>query len=89
MIDAIGDDIRFWEGGMETALTIVPNFLWTGILGVIFGIMVSSLSGIGLYFKILTCVCKRFLVRTKPSVAFDGTLIAPLGPGKTRTSTQD
>lgn len=40
MIDAIGDDIRFWEGGMETALTIVPSFLWTGILAVVFGIIV-------------------------------------------------
>ncbi|MHA2071679.1 MAG: hypothetical protein ACXAEE_07260 [Candidatus Thorarchaeota archaeon] len=41
MIDAIGDDIRFWEGGMETALTIIPNFLWTGILAVFFGIIVT------------------------------------------------
>ncbi|UCH05234.1 MAG: hypothetical protein JSW05_03470, partial [Candidatus Thorarchaeota archaeon] len=40
IIDAIGDDIRFWEGGMETALTIVPNFLWTGILAVVFGVIV-------------------------------------------------
>ncbi len=40
MIDAIGDAQRFWEGGMETALTIVPNFLWTGILAVIVGIFV-------------------------------------------------
>lgn len=40
IIDAIGDDIRFWEGGMETALTIIPNFLWTGILAVSFGIIV-------------------------------------------------
>ncbi|MFX1263644.1 MAG: hypothetical protein ACFFAZ_16430 [Promethearchaeota archaeon] len=40
MIDAIGDNIRFWEGGMETALTIVPNFLWTGILAVILGTIV-------------------------------------------------
>jgi hypothetical protein len=40
MIDAIGDAYRFWPGAMETALTIVPNFLWTGILAVIFGILV-------------------------------------------------
>jgi hypothetical protein len=40
MIDAIGDAYRFWSGAMETALTIVPNFLWTGILAVIFGILV-------------------------------------------------
>jgi len=41
MIDAIGDAQRFWEGGMETALTIVPNFLWTGILAVLVGILVT------------------------------------------------
>ncbi|MHA2141937.1 MAG: hypothetical protein ACXADC_10000 [Candidatus Thorarchaeota archaeon] len=40
MIDAIGDAYRFWPGAMETALTIVPNFLWTGILAVVFGILV-------------------------------------------------
>jgi hypothetical protein len=40
MIDAIGDAYRFWPGAMETALTIVPNFLWTGILAVIFGVLV-------------------------------------------------
>ena len=40
LIDAIGDAYRFWSGGRETALTIVPNYLWTGILAVIFGIIV-------------------------------------------------
>jgi hypothetical protein len=55
MIDAIGDDIRFWEGGMETALTIVPNFLWTGILAVIFGAIV--------------CVWAAFFVQRKYGVS--------------------
>ena len=40
MIDAIGDAYRFWPGAMETALTIIPNYLWTGILAVFFGILV-------------------------------------------------
>ncbi|MFW9965465.1 MAG: hypothetical protein ACFFCX_17965 [Candidatus Sifarchaeia archaeon] len=40
MVDAIGDAYRFWPGAAETVLTIVPNFLWTGILAVIFGILV-------------------------------------------------
>ena len=35
MIDAIGPAQRFWEHGVETALTIVPNFLISGILSVI------------------------------------------------------
>ena len=41
MIAAIGPVQRFWEYGEETALTIVPNFLLTGILAVIFGILVT------------------------------------------------
>ena len=32
MIDAIGTEQRFWEYATETALTIIPNFLITGIL---------------------------------------------------------
>jgi hypothetical protein len=40
MIDAIGPTQRFWEHGVETALTIVPNFLVSGILSVIFGVAV-------------------------------------------------
>jgi hypothetical protein len=40
MIDAIGDAYRFWPGSMERALTIIPNFLWTGIFAVLFGILV-------------------------------------------------
>jgi hypothetical protein len=40
-IAAIGPAQRFWEYGMETALTIIPNFLITGILAVLFGILVT------------------------------------------------
>jgi hypothetical protein len=40
MIAAIGPAQRFWEHGEETALTIIPNFLVTGILAVIFGILI-------------------------------------------------
>lgn len=40
VIAAIGSAQRFWEYGEETALTIVPNFLLTGILAVFFGILV-------------------------------------------------
>ncbi len=41
MVDAIGDAYRFWPGTSETVLTIVQNFLWTGIFAVIFGILVT------------------------------------------------
>ena len=41
MIDAIGPAQRFWEYASETALTIIPNFLITGILAVIFGLLVT------------------------------------------------
>jgi hypothetical protein len=37
MIDAIGPDQRLWEFSSETALTIVPNLLISGILSIIFG----------------------------------------------------
>lgn len=40
MIAAIGPAQRFWQYGEETALTIIPNFLVTGFLAVIFGILV-------------------------------------------------
>jgi hypothetical protein len=32
LISAIGSANRFWPGGTETALTVVPNYLVTGIL---------------------------------------------------------
>jgi hypothetical protein len=40
MINAIGEAYKFWLGSSERALTIIPNFLWTGILAVVFGIIV-------------------------------------------------
>jgi len=45
MIDAIGPGQRFWEYATETALTIIPNFLVTGILAVIFGLLVTIWAG--------------------------------------------
>jgi hypothetical protein len=41
MIDAIGPQQKLWEFAIETALTIVPNFLVSGILAMIFGIFVT------------------------------------------------
>jgi hypothetical protein len=38
LIDAIGPDHIMWEHGGETAFTILPNFLLTGILAVLLGI---------------------------------------------------
>lgn len=46
MISAIGPEQRFWEYGLETAFTIVPNYLATGILAVIFGILVTIWSAL-------------------------------------------
>jgi len=45
LIDAIGPDQRFWEYATETALTIIPNFLITGVFSVIFGFMVTIWAG--------------------------------------------
>ena len=42
MIAAIGPEQRFWVYGEETALTIIPSFLISGILSVILGIMVAA-----------------------------------------------
>jgi len=41
MIDAIGPEQKFWEYASEPALTIIPNFLVTGIFAVIFGLLVT------------------------------------------------
>jgi hypothetical protein len=41
MIDAIGPDQRLWEYAGETAFTIVPSFLLTGILAIIVGLLVT------------------------------------------------
>jgi hypothetical protein len=40
-IDAIGPEQRIWEYATETAITIVPNFFWTGILAIIIGLLVT------------------------------------------------
>jgi hypothetical protein len=45
MIEAIGPAQRFWEYGTELALTIVPNFLVTGILAIILGLLVTVWAG--------------------------------------------
>jgi len=45
MIDAIGPAQRFWEYGTERAFTIVPSFLVTGILSVVFGLLVTVWAG--------------------------------------------
>ena len=41
MTDAIGPEQKLWEFATETVLTIVPNMLISGILSVIFGILVT------------------------------------------------
>lgn len=41
MIDAIGPQQRNWEFGIETALTVIPSFLISGILSVILGALVA------------------------------------------------
>jgi hypothetical protein len=40
LISAIGPANRFWPGGTETALTIVPNYLLTGIMAMLASVMV-------------------------------------------------
>jgi hypothetical protein len=41
MIDAIGPEQRLWKFASETALTIIPSFLLSGILAMIFGILLT------------------------------------------------
>jgi hypothetical protein len=45
LIAAIGPAQRFWVYGEETALTIIPNYLITGILAVTFGLLVTIWAG--------------------------------------------
>ncbi len=40
LISAIGPANRFWPGGTETALTIIPSFFITGILAMLAGLLV-------------------------------------------------
>ena len=44
MIYAIGDANRFWQYGFEYAYTVIPNFLITGILAMIAGLLVITWS---------------------------------------------
>lgn len=46
IIDAIGPSQRFWEYGTERALTVIPNFFVTGILAIIFGLLVTIWAGV-------------------------------------------
>jgi hypothetical protein len=46
MINAIGPAQRFWEHGTERALTIIPNFTVTGILAIVFGLLVLTWAGV-------------------------------------------
>jgi len=41
MIAAIGPAQRFWEYGIERALTVVPSFTVTGILAIVMGLLVA------------------------------------------------
>jgi|GEM_PF-4327135 len=41
IIDAIGPSRRVWGYGTECALTVIPNFFVTGILAIIFGLLVT------------------------------------------------
>ena len=41
MIDAIGPEQKLWEFAIETALTIIPSFLISGILSMILGVLVT------------------------------------------------
>jgi hypothetical protein len=45
MIEAIGPAQRFWEYGTERALTIIPSFPVTGILAMVFGLLVVIWAG--------------------------------------------
>ncbi len=40
MISAIGPANRFWPGGTETAFTVIPSFLVTGMLAMLFSLAV-------------------------------------------------
>ena len=45
MIDAIGPAQRFWEYSSEPTLSLIPNFLATGILAILFGLLVIVWAG--------------------------------------------
>ncbi len=41
IIQAIGENIRWWPGGTEEAFTIIPNYLVTGILVIVFSVFAA------------------------------------------------
>ena len=51
MIDAIGPANRFWPGGTEPALTVIPNFLITGILAMTASLVVILWSAMFIHRK--------------------------------------
>jgi hypothetical protein len=51
LISAIGPANRYWPGGTETALTIIPNFFITGILAILASIMVIVWSSVFIHRK--------------------------------------
>ena len=40
LIDAIGPGHKIWEGASESAITVIPNFLITGILAMLMGLII-------------------------------------------------
>ncbi len=46
-IDSIGEEHRTWEYGGDGAITLIPNFLYTGVTAIIFSILIIlwSLTG--------------------------------------------
>jgi hypothetical protein len=40
IVDAIGEAQRFWSEGTEPAFTLIPNFMYTGIISIIVGIAI-------------------------------------------------
>jgi hypothetical protein len=77
VIEAIGPEHRFWDLGTETALTIVPNFLLTGVLAM-------SL-GLGMLIWSIAFVQTRYgahvLALLSAMLFLFGGGIAPLGSG--------
>lgn len=51
LIHAIGPANRFWPGGTETALTIIPSFFITGILAMLASILVIVWSALFIHRK--------------------------------------
>jgi hypothetical protein len=51
LISAIGPANRFWPGGTETALTVIPNFFITGILAMLASLMVIIWSAVFVHKK--------------------------------------